>query len=645
MLQDTRRIIFLLAALCVSAVAVRAQVGTLSGIDVEVRKIVQGRVTDATGKPMPGVRVDVTTNAGLLVKTLQTDALGEFYTEFMLHRFTETEFIVTLLVVKKGYPKAHVYCNYGKAGKVILIPVVLRAAQDDATMLPQADLISGLAPTLRTVGTSDGLSAKDAKTYERGAIEFLDRGRLDFAVPLLERVVASNSACVRCRLMLGLADLSWGDWSSVERHLGESVNEVLANKKLGIPEPLVAYGVLQTWAHDPEKAEPYFYEALKYSPQNALALQELGRVQSFTLNWDGAADSERKALAAGAGPEARLLLAEALVWSGSAKDADAEMNKYLDGRNIKKMTPRVNAIWARIQARKKDDNALVKLQKPGVPYLDYVHNPPPEFQKLESPGDQAKLEQILSAVGKTVAESFKNFPNTSSLEVIHQDRLDSNGKSGKGLSQKFRYLCLTPTGKWGPQTDEYRADVTGHETSMRGLKENYMLTSGFVASSLVFHPIYQPGSNFRLLGRQRIRDRDAYVVAFAQVPGRSRMYGTFKAGNEMRETYFQGVAWIDATNHQILRLNTDLLEPLPLLKLKAETTKIEFNEVHFNRIREAFWLPADVTVTLDWRGRLLRNQHEYSDFMVFNVESMQKIAKPEGAPAGSEVGPEPKLTP
>jgi tetratricopeptide (TPR) repeat protein len=645
MLRDTRRIIFLLAALCVSAVAVRAQLGSLSGMDVEVRRIVQGRVTDAAGEPMPGVRVDVMTNTGQPVKTLQTDPLGEFNTEFMLHRFTETDFIVTLLVVKKGYPKAHAYFNFGKAGKAILIPVVLRAAQDDATMLPQADLISGLAPKLRTVGTSEGLSAKDAKTYERGAIEFLDRNRLDFAVPLFEKVIASNSACIRCRLMLGLADLSWGDWSSAERQLGESVNAVLANKKLGIPEPLVAYGVLRTWAHDPEKAEPYFYEALKYSPQNTLALQELGRVQSLTLNWDGAADSERKALAAGAGPEARLILAEALVWSGSAKDADAEMNRYLDGRDIKKMPPRVNAIWARIQARKKDDNALVKLQKPGVPYLDYVHNPPPEFQKLESAGDQVNLEQILSAVGKTVAESFQNFPNTSSLEVIHQDRLDSNGKSGKGLSQKFRYLCLAPASKWGPLTDEYRADLTGHEAAMRGLKEDYMLTAGFVASSLLFHPAYQPGSNFRLLGRQRIRDRDAYVVAFAQVPGRSRTYGTFKVGKETRETYFQGVAWIDATNHQILRLNTDLLEPLPLLKLKAETTKIEFNEVHFNRIPEAFWLPANVTVTLDWRGRLLRNQHEYSDFIVFNVEAMQKIAKPKGAPRVAEDEAVPKATP
>jgi tetratricopeptide (TPR) repeat protein len=645
MLLTPRQTIFLLAALCLSPVTVMAQVGTLSGMDVEVRRFVQGRVTNATGDPMPGVRVDIMTNTGMPAKTLSTDPHGEFQTDYFLHRFTETEFIVTLLVEKKGYPKAHVYFNYGKTGKPLLITVVLHAALNDATLLSQDDLIKGLAPKLRTVEPSDGLSSKDAKTFDRGAAEFLDRNRLDFAVPLLDKVVISNPTCLRCRLMMGLADLSWGDWSSAERHLGEAVNAVLANPKLGRPEPLVAYGVLRTWAHDPEKAEPYFYEALKYAPQDALALQELGRVQCLTLNWDGAADSEKKAIAAGAGPEAHLLLAQALVWSGAVKDADAELNKYLNGRDVKKMPPWVNGVWARIQARKKDDNALVKLQKQDTPVLDYVHNPPPELLKVAVPGNDADLPGILSAAGEKVAEGFNKFPNTSSMEVIHQERLDRNGKGGKGLDQKYRYLCLAPAGKWGPQTDEYRADVTGHQASLRGLKENYMLTGGFVASSLIFHPAYQSGSTFRLLGRQKVKGRDAHVVVFAQVPGRSRMYGEFKAGKETRETYFQGVAWIDTTTHQILRLKTDLLTPLPIVKLQGETTNIEYNEVHFDRIPEAFWLPAQVTVTLDWRGEHLRNRHEYSDFVVFNVESLQRIAKPKGAPPDSEGGVGPKATP
>ena len=46
---------------------------------------------------------------------------------------------------------------------------------------------------------------------------------------------------------------------------------------MGRPEPLVAYGTWLSWQHEPEKAESFFLEALKFAPQDALALQELGR--------------------------------------------------------------------------------------------------------------------------------------------------------------------------------------------------------------------------------------------------------------------------------------------------------------------------------------------------------------------------------
>ena len=45
-------------------------------------------------------------------------------------------------------------------------------------------------------------------------------------------------------------------------------------------------------------------EALKYAPQDALAYQELGRVQCMELNYYSASESLKKALAAGAGPDA-----------------------------------------------------------------------------------------------------------------------------------------------------------------------------------------------------------------------------------------------------------------------------------------------------------------------------------------------------
>jgi hypothetical protein len=155
-----------------------------------------------------------------------------------------------------------------------------------------------------------------------------------------------------------------------------------------------------------------------------------------------------------------------------------------------------------------------------------------------------------------------------------------------------------------------------------------MLTSGFVSAPLVFHPAYQSGSSFRLLGRQKLNGRSTFVIAYAQEPAKTRFSGRFMVGANSSTTYTQGLAWVDSESYQIIRISSDLLTPLPSVKLKKETTQIDFSEVHFKLLPQAFWLPSMVTVTLDWHGKVLRNQHAYSDFLVSNVESTQKIGKP-----------------
>lgn len=646
------RVVWLYLALCLLPVAAWGQDGqglenqSLAGLTVQTPRSVSGQVRTAEGEPVRDANVTITTNSGTTFTSVSTDEIGNFRMDFML-TFTPKEFIATVAVTKKGYPVAHGYASDGGSGKPISILIRMRRPPNDPMVLSEAALVSGLAPKLRSLGPADGLGSKDLKAYQKAADEYLDKKRLDAAVPVMEKLAASNPACVRCRTMLAIADMSWGDWISAQNHLSEAVDAVVANKKLGTAEPLLAYGVWLSWQHRAEEAEPYLLQAVNYAPHDPLALQELGRIQGLTMNWEGAEESLKKALDAGAGPPARLLRAQALVWAGTAQDADAEMNRYLDGRDIKKMPRYVQEIGEKIQDRKKDHAALAKWErKPSaVPYVDYLHHPPPDIQAVEPLGDKVELAAVLSAVGGHVAELFQNFPNTSSLELIHQEKLDHKGKCAGSLNQKFRYLCLIPTSQWGPATNEYRADSTGQEATPRGLADNYMLTSGFVAAALIFHPTYQPGSTFRLLGRQKTEGREAYLVAFAQEPGRSRMYGSFKCDGKTRETFYQGVAWIDAANYQILKLRTELLTPLPVVKLKTEITQIDFNEVHFKSATAGFWLPEKVTVTIDFQGRTLRNQHQYSDFALFNVDSRQRIGKPPGAPvnaAGNDVG---KATP
>jgi len=199
---------------------------------------------------------------------------------------------------------------------------------------------------------------------------------------------------------------------------------------------------------------------------------------------------------------------------------------------------------------------------------------------------------------------------------------------GTTLDQKFRYLCFTPAADWGPGFDEYRVDSSGTRAYPQGLQDGFMLTSGFASSSLFFHPKYQSQATFRYLGRQKVNGRDAYVIAFAQQPGKARFCGTFRIDANVVTTFSQGLAWVDSESYEISRLRTDLLVPLSEVNLERETTEIDFWPVHFKGIGQGFTLPRQVTVTVDWKGRHLRNEHRYSEYELFRVEATEKPGKP-----------------
>jgi hypothetical protein len=72
--------------------------------------------------------------------------------------------------------------------------------------------------------------------------------------------------------------------------------------------------------------------------------------------------------------------------------------------------------------------------------------------------------------------------------------------------------------------------------------------------------------------------------------------------------------------------------------LERETTEIAYGEVHFKGMAEGFWVPQQVTVTVDWNGKHLRNEHRYSEFKLFQVAATEKLGKPKepAKPPGTE---------
>jgi hypothetical protein len=632
-----RILVLLLAALCLLPTPLMAQT-TLPGTgmtaielnrNLEKQWILAGKVTTLRGDPISGAKVEVEPLGGAgEFRSLITDLQGGFQTEYSARVDLVKQLNVTLTVTKKGFLKAHETLDLGDSSKAWSVTVTLREPEEDPRLLSQADLISRIAPRLRKLGASEGLSAAGEKDYARGVEEFLDRNRPDRALPPFTKVIRRDASCMPCRTMLALAELDSGDWDGAYLNLAEVFNKILADRSLGRPEPLLALGVMESWRHEPKIAAGYFVEALKYAPQDPLALQELGRSQLLVQNW-GAADLYlSKAIAAGAGPEVRLLSVEALLGGDQPQAANTEMTRYLDGRDVKKMPIEVRQLWVQIQERMKVESVYAQAKPKGDAGIDYLHRPPPELKGLEPAADQGQLDSILSAVGKTVAEFFRNFPNTTSLEQIHQEKLGRKRKAGATLDQKFHYLCFTPAEAWGLGFDEYRVNSSGARAFPQGVEDGFMLTSGFASASLLFHPTYQSQATFRYLGRQKVNGRGTYVIAFAQQPAKARLIGAFKLNGISTTTFSQGLAWVDSESYEITRLRTDLLMPLPEIRLERVTTEIAYGPVHFKGIGKEFSVPQQVTVTVDWNGKHLQNEHRYSEFRLFNVEATDKPGKP-----------------
>jgi hypothetical protein len=251
----------------------------------------------------------------------------------------------------------------------------------------------------------------------------------------------------------------------------------------------------------------------------------------------------------------------------------------------------------------------------------------PELRHLQPAESQDMLPQILQRVGADVAAFFANFPNTTCTEYV-TSTVDTPSQTAEShyYDAKYNYLALARAGAQKGRLQEFRTDAKGKPVPPEA--QNGMVTVGFVAMSVHFHPEYQTDSRFRYLGREPMEKQDTYVVAFAQRPTVARQVESVRFFGRGGIVFTQGVAWIDPVSFRIVRLRTDLQRPELNVGLLKETTQVLYSEVSFTQSGKMLWLPREVTVTGQLGRYSFHNQHRYSDYRLFKVEVEQKEAKP-----------------
>lgn len=268
--------------------------------------------------------------------------------------------------------------------------------------------------------------------------------------------------------------------------------------------------------------------------------------------------------------------------------------------------------------------------------LERLRERVPELKGLQPSLDQNGLPMILQHAGQRVDSFFRDTPNLIADEHVRQQEMRSIGVdylaqesiSTDYLAQESRdeYLILLHGDRNEAKFDEYRMDKKGdriNELSTESpFSSRFFVTHGFALSCVYFSTAFQSESTFRYLGEQRIGSQNTYVVAFAQRSGHATMTETVRGPrHSTAQMLVQGVAWLDKSNFQIIKIRTDLLAPRPEVGLDRQTTEVILSEVLLRGTASPLWLPKEVKVDIRFYGLNFRNEHQYANYRQYRVSS------------------------
>jgi hypothetical protein len=286
----------------------------------------------------------------------------------------------------------------------------------------------------------------------------------------------------------------------------------------------------------------------------------------------------------------------------------------------------------------------------------------PALEGLKFTKEELPLQTILHRTGEVIGAQLPRMPNLLAAESVAQADVAGDKRPGAGalynssrgfpqasgilqqyslqfatdekqLEQNlhltlvtetpwknFDYLILAHRSADGTQTlEESRADLKATNDKRLKREQKILHGIGFEYLWLLFLPENAPESNYRLLGHQKMYGHETYVVGFAQSPSRVKQAGEIDLAGQAYPLLYQGIAWIDQTTFKIVRLRTDLLAPLPAIRLERFSSDLRFEPIEIADLKVALWLPRQVELIWMQGGQMSGELHVYTKYSLFHA--------------------------
>jgi tetratricopeptide (TPR) repeat protein len=403
--------------------------------------------------------------------------------------------------------------------------------------------------------------------------------------------------------------------------------------------------------HKPLQATPYLTRAVEIEPSSWRAHMLLAEADLFEKKYDDAVKEAERAMELGHERAASVqpVLAHALYESGEKDRAIHTLEDYVAAHpkdeNASKMLERIknppspskaggSVVAMAADEAAEDTTAATALAVPSNWLPPDVDDKMPPVEE----GATCSLDDVVQKAGNQVVTFVHDVDRFTATETLTHESINKYGIASAQEKRKFDYLVSIQDIRPG------YLGVTEYRNGGGALAEfpDGIVTNGLPALVLIFHPYYASNYEMTCEGLARVNGGLAWQIHFRQKQGKPNAIKSYQFGlsGPSYAVGLKGRAWISADNYQIVRMETDIVAPLPQIKLLAEHSEIEYGPVKFQGGNINLWLPQSAEVYFAWRGRQVHRRHSFNNYLLFGVDEKQRIAAPKEAagPAESDSG-------
>jgi hypothetical protein len=240
------------------------------------------------------------------------------------------------------------------------------------------------------------------------------------------------------------------------------------------------------------------------------------------------------------------------------------------------------------------------------------------------------LPRILREASQRATELVQNLQRFTATEQIEHTEFGKSGKPRKSRSEEFSYVAeIEQSPRGGFWIEEYRTAKSESEPPP-------LIDIGSAAMALIFHPKVIDSFEISCEGRTDHQGRPAWQVRFVEGPDPSRSFSALRIKDRQHQVRFKGRAWIAADDYEVLRMQTDLVAPMPEINLQLEHFDISYAPVEFAKHKFRIWLPESASMQISYRGRRYERVHSFSHFQLFLVDTDQRVKEPVAGPGAGE---------